>query len=63
MANIDFWIQRPWNKVKRYVGLNTNKLPLDSLNDDFLKNPTWLLFMIMDLEWYLKKAILTLSHF
>jgi hypothetical protein len=43
MANIDFWIQRPWNRVKRYAGLNTNKMPLDSLNDDFFKNPTWLL--------------------
>jgi hypothetical protein len=42
MANIDFWIQRPWNRVKGYVGLNTNKMPLDSLNDDFFKNPTWL---------------------
>ena len=42
MANIDFWIQQPWNRVKRYVGLNTNKMPLDSLNDDFFKNPTWL---------------------
>jgi hypothetical protein len=31
-----------WNRVKRYVGLNTNKMPLDSLNDDFFKNPTWL---------------------
>ena len=37
MANIDLWIQRPWNRVKRYVGLNTNKMPLDSLNDDFFK--------------------------
>jgi hypothetical protein len=42
MANIDLWIQRHWNRVKRYVGLNTNKMPLDSLNDDFFKNPTWL---------------------
>ena len=42
MVNVDFWIQRPWNRVKRYVGLNTNKMPLDSLNDDFFKNQTWL---------------------
>jgi hypothetical protein len=28
MANIDLWIQRPWNRVKRYVGLNTNKMSL-----------------------------------
>jgi hypothetical protein len=37
MANIDFWIQRPLNRVKWYVGLNTNKMPLDSLNDDFFQ--------------------------
>ena len=43
MANIDFWIQRPWNRVKRYVGLNTNKMRLDYLNDDLFKNPTWLM--------------------
>ena len=52
MANIDFWIQRPWNRVKRYVGLNTNKMQLDFLNDDFFKNPTWLFIRVAHLLFF-----------
>jgi hypothetical protein len=47
MANIDFWIQRPSNRVKRYDGLNTNKMPLHLSNDDFFKNSTWLFVLLI----------------
>jgi len=50
MANIDFWIQRPWSRVKRYVGLNTNKMPLDFLNDFFQKSDLTINHQMKD--WY-----------